>query len=382
MNKDQLQQWLQEQIDNCDIIKLVLSKPAERLKAAKISCEPVLIKDAVKYQCATQIAAQVMQENLKPESVVERIMLEFPSNFGQLLVKTRLEDRNFYANKEGVIGVNTQKHKVALTQKLSTQNRKKQYLLAEGIPAPFLIELGIMTAEGKVRTQKYDKFKQINRYLEMIADCLEDLPKDHPIKIIDFGCGKSYLTFAVHYFFTELQRREVTIIGLDLKAEVIEDCSRIAKKLNCIGLSFQVGDIAQFNAMDKVDMVISLHACDTATDYALAKAVAWEAKIILAVPCCHKELASQLSSDVLKPILAYGIVKERMAALVTDALRAELLKSVGYKVQLLEFIDLENTPKNILIRAVRQQVLEKESHAFEHCCQALHVAPLLKTLLS
>ena len=391
MNKQSLINWFNERIDAQQCIKIVLSKALPNSEISKITIEPVLIKDRLMYQCALQVSAQVKHENVRTEDLCEKIVDWFGDLFEQLLVRTTVEDRTFYANTDGSIGVSKQKHSKPLIQKVVAHNRQKEYLLQDGTPVPFLIELGVMTPEGKVRAAKYDKFKQINRYLEMVADCVDALPKDRPLTIIDFGCGKSYLTFAVHYFFSQLRKTQVKIIGLDLKAEVINECNEIAKKLGCDGLSFQIGDIAQFAEVDAVDMVLSLHACDTATDYALAKAVGWNAQVILAVPCCHKELAQQMSNDDLSPILSYGIVHERFAALATDALRAELLKTVGYRVQLLEFIDLENSPKNILIRAIKQLGVQGDrvsslSHkpdfqSFERSCQALHVEPLLKKLL-
>lgn len=246
-------------------------------------------------------------------------------------------------------------------------NRQKKYILPEGQPIPFLVHLGVMTADGRIIRAKYDKYRQINRFLEYIEDILPDVWPENPAErraeelvVVDFGCGKSYLTFAVQYYLAELKKIPVRIYGLDLKEDVITACSALARDFGCENLVFSVGDIANFSGTEEADLVITLHACDTATDYALAKAVRWQARGILSVPCCQHELNAQISGDldrsersVLRPAFRFGLVRERMAALFTDVLRAELLQSRGYRVQLLEFIDMAHTPKNILIRAVR-----------------------------
>lgn len=247
-------------------------------------------------------------------------------------------------------------------------NRVKNYILPEGEPVPFLVKLGVMTADGKVHAQKYDKFRQINRFLEFVDDILPELEAAHeennpgtPLRIIDFGCGKSYLTFAVYHYLVVKKGLQAEIFGLDLKKDVIEDCSRLAAACGYDGLRFACGDIADYRAENAgqgapLDLVITLHACDTATDYALAFAVEHGARAILSVPCCQHELNTALGrtapDEALNPLLKYGIVKERFAALATDVLRAETLTARGYRTQLLEFIDMEHTPKNILIRAV------------------------------
>ncbi len=248
----------------------------------------------------------------------------------------------------------------------SGHNRVKQYILEEGTPVPFLIDLGVMTEDGTVIRAKYDKFRQINRFLEFVADVLPELlPKtavkpetqSKVLRVLDFGCGKSYLTFAVYYYLTVLKGFTVRMTGLDLKEDVIAECSQLSARYGYSGLDFQVGDIAGYTAEPRLDMVISLHACDLATDYALHKAVCWEARVILAVPCCQHELNAQIGAQSahlsLDTLLRHGILRERFSALATDALRAELLETAGYRVQILEFIDMSHTPKNLLIRAVR-----------------------------
>ena len=210
-------------------------------------------------------------------------------------------------------------------------DRRKQYLLEEGTPVPFLVELGVMTPDGKVRKSRYDKFRQVNRFLELVDDVVPSLRPEGTLRVVDFGCGKSYLTFAIHHLLTELRGRSVEIVGLDLKEDVIATCASFAERSGAAGLRFERGDIASFEADEDVDLVVSLHACDTATDEALAQAVRWQADAILAVPCCQKEAYRQLESQLLAPLLRHGLAKERFAALVTDTLRAQLLELAGYR---------------------------------------------------
>ena len=255
----------------------------------------------------------------------------------------------------------------------SNHNRIKNYIIAEGTPVLFLISLGIMTPEGKVINSRYDKFKQINRFLEYINDILPSVmeqkkSESHPLKIADFGCGKSYLTFAVHYFLTQIKKIDCRIVGLDLKKDVIEHCNKLAKDFGCEGLIFKTGDIAEYSDSEpenNPDIIITLHACDTATDYALKYAVEKNAKAILSVPCCqheinqqlekNKKLLSESEANVLAPVFKHGLLRERVSALLTDSLRADYLERYGYKVDVMEFIDMSHTPKNILLRAVRKQ---------------------------
>ena len=262
----------------------------------------------------------------------------------------------------------------------------KQYILKEGVGVPFLIDLGIMTSEGKIVKSKYDKYKQINRFLEFIEDILPNLDKDKEISIIDFGCGKSYLTFAMYYYLKELQGYNVKITGLDLKEDVIAKCNELKERYGYDKMQFLKGDIASYEGTNQVDMVVTLHACDTATDYAMYKATIWGAKVILSVPCCQHELNKQISCEEIGSILQHGLIKERMAALFTDALRANLLETLGYKVQVMEFIDMEHTPKNILIRAVKskteisERVKSKKLMEYQKTIDFLNVNPTLYQL--
>ena len=246
---------------------------------------------------------------------------------------------------------------------------------------PFLLDLGVQTKEGQIVRARYDKFRQINRFLEFIEDVLPRLDKSRENTIIDFGCGKSYLTFAMYYYLKELRGYPVRIIGLDLKTDVIEKCSRLAEQYGYEKLKFYPGDIASYEGVTKADMVVTLHACDVATDFALEKAVRWGAKVILSVPCCQHELNGQIENGLLAPLLSYGVIKERTAALYTDALRAQILEHMGYRVQILEFIDMEHTPKNLLIRAVYQGRQKENRKEIEHILQFFHVRPTLYRLL-
>jgi len=282
------------------------------------------------------------------------------NSYKQALIQTTEADVQALANKKGELTLVVRAKapdQAGGSAKAVPQahNRDKRYVLPEGEPVPFLISLGVMTPEGKIFKAKYDKFRQINRFLEMVADVAPELPKDKPLHIVDFGCGKSYLTFALYHYLAIKLELPVRIFGLDLKKDVIEACAKLAYELGWQDLTFAVGDISAFRERKSVDMVVTLHACDTATDAALLKGIEWGASVILSVPCCQHELFRQISQPVLQPLLKHGILKERFAALATDAIRANLLELAGYRAQLLEFIDLEHTPKNLLIRAVKDR---------------------------
>ena len=265
-----------------------------------------------------------------------------------------------------------------------THDRPKNYLLPEDTPVDFLVRLGVMSPAGKVLAAKRDKFKQINRFLEMVDDVASSLPPSGVIRVLDFGCGKAYLTFALYYYLAVVKQKEVHLVGLDLKQDVVEFCSRVAQDLGYAGLSFAVGNIQGYTQTEPVDLVVTLHACDTATDDALVKAVEWGARVILSVPCCQHELFHQLASDVMRPLLRHGILKERLTALVTDAARASLLESAGYSVQILEFVALEHTAKNLLIRAVKRPGTtgpKPPSAEYEAFRDAWNIRPSLETSL-
>ncbi|THF77505.1 class I SAM-dependent methyltransferase [Cohnella fermenti] len=353
----ELDTFLEETVAGEKLLQATLSQPRSKgdEAARKVTVRPVKLKSGLRYQFEKLVGPKALHSNLTPDEAAREIARMLEAEFRQALFKTAEADVQVLVSKKGKPALlrAAPTAKPANAAEPPAHNKAKAYVLPEGEPVPFLVELGVMTPEGRVVKAKYDKFRQINRFLEMVSDTLDQLPHGRELRIVDFGCGKSYLTFALYHLLAIKEKRDVRIFGLDLKADVIETCSGLAKRLGWERLTFAVGDISKYSESEKVDMVVTLHACDTATDAALLQAIAWEAEIILSVPCCQHELFGQLSQPALKPLLKHGILKERFAALVTDAVRAQLLELAGYKVQMLEFIDLENTPKNLLIRALR-----------------------------
>lgn len=335
--------------------KLILSNP--RKKAAEEATDLPYRKIVLNrldggWQAEKYTEKQVFHERFSEEEAEAFLLRALLDTYRQCNGWDKDWEHSIRISKGGKVSV--QKRRTAQAPKEQTgHNREKNYILKEGMVIPPLTDMGIFTGEGKVVRSMYDKYRQINRFVELIDDEIRSLPSDHKITVIDFGCGKSYLTFILYYYLVELKGLDVRIIGLDLKKEVIENCSRAAEKYGYEGLHFEVGDISAYNCPWPVDMVVSLHACDTATDYALYHAVRWKAKLIFSVPCCQHELNRQMKGGELSILTRYGIVQERTAALMTDAVRANLLTACGYKTQLLEFVDLSHTPKNLLIRAVR-----------------------------
>lgn len=342
-----------DELINENMILAVLSGCRRKDAPSRVRIRPVEVKGEILYQASVPEGAKMLHRNYRREELVDFLKESLDGTYSQLQVQGRQADGGVLVSKKGKHTVKIKPHEVKENAKILSHNRVKQYILPQGKPVPFLVDLGVMTREGRVREAAYDKYRQINRFLEFIQDILPKLPKDREITIVDFGCGKSYLTFAMYYFFRELKGYQVKIIGLDLKEDVIRRCSRLAEEYGYDNLQFLQGDIAGYEGLEKADMVVTLHACDTATDFALAKAVQWDAKVILSVPCCQHELNGKIRNDLLTPVLKYGILKERMSALITDGIRANLLESAGYSVQILEFIDMEHTPKNLLIRAVK-----------------------------
>ncbi|TBL72748.1 class I SAM-dependent methyltransferase [Paenibacillus thalictri] len=380
---ENIQQLTAELLSSRLLIQATLSqlRKSDPEGFSKVIVKPVELKGALHYQFSYFYGKKVKHDNLLPEEAERRLGVLFADTFRQGLYQTASADYQILISK---------KNKAAVLKKPATKqtaelahNRKKQYVLEEGRPVPFLVELGVMSPEGRVLAKKYDKFRQINRFVEMIADVVQHLPTGRTLRIVDFGCGKSYLTFALYYYLKDLQGFDIEITGLDLKEDVIRHCSELAGKLGCDRLHFRVGDIADYSAVEQADMVVTLHACDTATDAALEKAVRWNASVIMSVPCCQHELMPQVKSSVLSPMLEHGIIKERFASLATDAVRARLLEMVGYRTQLVEFIDMEHTPKNVLIRAVKAgsadvALLAREYLEFK---RFLHIDPYLERAL-
>lgn len=381
------------EILNIDFIRAVISNPRDKTGIIKIKARPLEKKGELFFQLESFTRTQAFHENLSGTDACRRLT-EYMGQFGQMQIETVQEECTVLVSKKGKVTIKRKRRQKAAAPADRSHNRKKHYILEEGIPVPFLQDLGVMTEEGKIVRTKTDKFRQINRFLEFVEDILPRLDKGRELTILDFGCGKSYLTFAMYYYLHDLKGYDIRIIGLDLKSEVIAHCGKLAKKYGYEKLTFLEGDIADYDGVDQVDMVVTLYACDTATDYALAKAVGWGAEVILSVPCCQHELNAQFAEDreqtkeqteresCLAPVMDYGLLRERFAALATDGLRAKYLESVGYETQVLEFIDMEHTPKNILIRAVKSgKENEKAAEEIKKCIQFLGVSPTLGRLL-
>lgn len=371
---------LLEQSLNIDFLSATLSNPKNKKGVTKVKVRPILKHEVLLFQCESHKNNQVFHENLEATEAVN-VLADYMCQFKQMQMETKKFRHTVLVSKKGKVTIQ-KKQQAGCTKEVDlSHNRSKKYILQEGMTVPFLQDLGVMTSDGKIVRTKFDKFRQINRFLEFIEDILPQLAKDREVTILDFGCGKSYLTFAMYYYLHELKKYDVRIIGLDLKTDVIRHCNQLSEKYGYEKLKFLEGNIADYTGVDEVDMVVTLHACDTATDFALDKAVGWNAKVILSVPCCQHELNGQMKSDTLEPLMKYGLIKERMAALVTDALRAEYLENCGYDAQILEFIDMEHTPKNILIRAVKTGKKKGNLGKIKECEAFLHIDPMLGRLL-
>ena len=397
------------QIATSGIMKMIISKPASKTTEYKKIVIEYKKASAQKeyFQSAKYTEKQVYHDNIMP--------LDLENYLQEIIAGSYLQVNAWDAEKEHILLISKKGKLTYKTKKLqnaqkvnvkpengqanacetpevqnanmtyASHNRKKNYILEEGQAIPSLVDMGVFTKEGKVVKSMYDKFRQINRFIEMIDDGVRDYNKEE-IHIIDFGCGKSYLTFIMYYYFTEVRHMKVQMLGLDLKEDVIKKCNETAQKYGYDNLRFEMGDINGFKTPFDVDMVVTLHACDTATDFALYNAICWNAKMIFSVPCCQHELNKQMETDDLSLLTRYGIVKERFAALTTDAVRANLLEVCGYKTQLLEFVDFAHTPKNILIRAIRKPVVpasvkKKYLGEVEAVMDEFHVTPTLYTLL-
>lgn len=371
---------------NENTLRAVVSNRRSKQVSQKLVFRPFIEKNRLMFQREEYANNQVFHENMNKETAVEQICTFLEKDYKQLDLLCEQSSFSALVSKKGKSTIKENKNQIAKKIDLS-HNRKKRYILDTDEVIPFLVDLGVQTKEGKIVDKKYKKYKQINRFLEFVKDVLPELPKDRPVKIIDFGCGKSYLTFAVYYYLHIMNGRDVEMIGLDLKKDVIAHCNRMAEKYEYTSLHFLEGDISTYDGADSADMVITLHACDVATDFALDKAVHWNAKVILSVPCCQHELNAQIENDMLEPLLKYGILKERFVALLTDALRANLLEQNGYEVQILEFIDMEHTPKNLLIRAIKRgekadKKQEKLENSYKTLCDELNAHGTLEKILN
>lgn len=360
-----------------ELLYAILSSPHDKAaKCKKITLRPFIVNQSISYQITEFHGTQALHKNLSREACQSFLEEQIQSNFKQSLFCAKQSDYQILNNKKRITILKKPPSKTTISL---THNRQKEYLLNED--APFLLELGITRPDGKIKPDKNHKYRQLNRFLELIDDVLPHFKTKKKLHIIDFGCGKAYLTFALYHYLVNLKKYEVQILGLDLKEEVIAFCQKLAEKLGYSGLEFKVGDINKYSMTDPLDMVISLHACDTATDAVLEKAIRWNAEVILCVPCCQHELIKQVSSTSLSPLLQHGILKERFAALVTDAARAQLLEILGYQTQVLEFIDLEHTPKNLLIRAIKRaspKDPKDDLQAYANFKHALNITPSLE----
>ncbi len=346
---------IREILDTCVservLVKIIFSSPRKKsLPYRKVTLRPVLLQGQKAFQAEFQYEKKVLHENMKGSEAIETSMELILRDFKQVNIFTEEEDVQILApklDKPRIIRKpGTQK------QKSLSHDQAKNYIVPDGTPCDFLIRLGVMDAKGKVFKKHYAKFRQINRFLEILQDALPYLPKDRTLRIIDFGCGKAYLTFALYHYLKTKLGLDVEIIGLDLKKDVIDFCNQVAADLGYETLTFLMGDIADFTS-DHADLVVTLHACDTATDYALINAVKWDTKVILSVPCCQHELFSQIKNDLHQPMYKHGILKDRFTELLTDGLRGLKLEARGYDVAMIEFTSLEHTSKNIMIKAVK-----------------------------
>ncbi|HEY7379657.1 MAG TPA: SAM-dependent methyltransferase [Gaiella sp.] len=364
-----------------------LSRPrrADPDGVRRITVDPVLVAEGERYRVRRHFATRTTDELLTPAAAGELMLSLVGATFRQALLHGPSADWQVLAGGRGEPRV-LRRPPTRPTVSLA-HDRVKHRVLEEGTPAPYLVELGVQTPDGKVRARRRDKFRQVNRFVELVEDVLPALPQGGRLRVVDFGSGRSYLTFALHDLLTRIHARDVDVVGLDLKADVVRECELLARRLDARGLRFEVGDIASFASLDGVDLVVSLHACDTATDDALARAVAARARVILAVPCCQHELLHQLASRPLSPLLEHGTLRERFAAEVTDAARARLLELAGYDVQVVEFVPLEHTPKNVLLRAVRRsrsrtsQARSRLAAEYRAFADALSIEPALERLL-
>uniref|UniRef100_A0A7C4QX94 SAM-dependent methyltransferase n=1 Tax=Schlesneria paludicola TaxID=360056 RepID=A0A7C4QX94_9PLAN len=341
--------------------RLVLSRPLADVPAAKITVRPVHLRNQVAYQAAERRGTQEFHDNLPAPELVDWVRRRFGRDYGDLHWFSAAGD--FTARWKGPSAVSLKRKPPSRGPADLAHNRQPSRLIPEGEPVPFLVAVGVMTADGRVKPSMAHKFRQINRYLEFLEDVWPHLPSDGVVRVVDFGCGKSYLTFALHHWLTRVHERPVDIVGLDRKHDVLRECAGIAQRLHCRGLRFAPGEIHTFVPTAPVHLAISLHACDTATDDALAAAVRWDCPVILAVPCCQHELNQLLPASTLPGLTGFGLFRERFAAMATDALRARWLEMQGYRTQVLEFIETEHTPKNVLLRAVKRPRLSADELA-------------------
>ena len=355
-------------------------RSADPAEARRITVDPVELRAGARWRVRRHYETRTTDENLDGDALAALLREAVGSAYRQALLHEADADWQVLAGRGEPRILRRPPTRPAATR---AHDRAKRHLLPEGVPVPFLVALGVQSPDGRVRAQRRAKFRQVNRFVELVDDVVPSLPEGR-LRVVDFGSGRAYLTFALHDLLRRVHGREADILGLDVKPEVVAECEALARRLGAEGLRFEVGDIADHD-LGGVDLVVSLHACDTATDHALERAVRAGASVVLAVPCCQHELLGQLSSDVLRPLLGHGTLKERFAAEVTDAARARLLELAGYDVQVVEFVPLEHTPKNVLLRATRasRPPRDRERLAVEYraFADALGIHPALERLL-
>ena len=380
---EKITQTLCSAMDGGRLVKIIFAgKRRKSIEYKKVTLRPVTIKGEYMYQAEFHFDKKVTHQNIpyfEGIDFAEKLILE---DFKQVNILTETEDIQILASKPEKPRITVQN--AARRAGDLSHNKKKHYIIDDGVPCDFLIKLGVMAPDGKVFKKHYSKFRQINRFLEIADNCFESLPQTGTLRIIDFGCGKSYLTFGLYYYLKLIRKRDVEIIGLDLKDDVIHFCNDVASQLKYDGLRFLTGDIADYES-DGADMVVTLHACDTATDFALINAVRWQSKVILSVPCCQHELFSQIHEPVNEPMLKHGIIKDKFTELLTDGLRGLKLESVGYDVNMIEFTSLEHTSKNIMIKAIMpdkpKAAAMKKAHSEYEALKAFYgVSPTIDAL--
>ena len=369
-------------------LKIVFGgKRRKALEYSKVTMRPLMLGDKLLYQAEYTYPKKVTHTNLEARDAAALALSLVKDDFKQINIFMADKEIQVLASKPANPRITSKKTAVpsaaSACMPALSHNKTKNYIIPDGTPCDFLIELGVMGKDGKVFPRAYSKFRQINRYLEIVDDVFEYLPKGRMLRIIYFGCGKAYLTFALYHYLKKIKDRDVEIIGLDLKEDVIKFCSDVAARLGYDELKFLMGEIADYTN-DSADMVVTLHACDTATDYALINAVKWGTKVILSVPCCQHELFGQMKNDLHQPILKYGILKDRLTEYLTDGLRGLKLESCGYDVAMIEFTGLEHTARNIMIKAVKSRPqksrMDKAQEQYEALCEFYHVTPTIDKL--
>ncbi len=381
MKKEQILSALKDCLAKNKVDKIIFSKSDDKT-VKKAQGKLIKLKSGVFLQIESFLTdGKAIHENV-PLDRAGDFLIQMTEKYRQINIIGGKSDFQILKSKKGDLHSSGSLVPLSDEAIIAGHDREKKRILQEGKPIGFLIHLGVSDERGNIYKSSRDKYRQINRFLEFIDDLKEYFPKDRPVKVVDFGCGKSYLTFAIYYYLTEVLGFETDITGLDLKPDVIQTCEGIVKKLNLSGIRFLQGDINEFAPLENVDMTVSLHACDTATDAALAQAVHSNSKLIVSVPCCHHEAAKVIECDALSPILEHGILKQRLAETVTDALRAKYLEALGYRVQVFEFIESEHTPKNLMIRAVKTDKPSKKSlEDYNSLCEFLNLSPSISKMI-